>query len=284
MRGIKPFIDKYRTVILFTVLVITSSFSLGVSTGELVVKPAEVGFQIVSVFQRGLSGVESFFSNTIASFAELKRLRLAYNELKDRISDYENVQSDLDKLKLENSRLKAELGFTESISFSYVPAEVIAKDPTDYFNGIIINKGSLAGVEKGQTVIAFNEGMEGLVGRIIRTAPFSSQIMPITDKNSYVSSRLMTSRYQGLIRGLHNSEDLLAMDYVKKKARRDIQYGDLIVTSGLNSIFPKDIYIGKLTTINSREWETSLTLELETMVDFSKLEYVYILKKEGSDE
>ncbi len=247
-------------------------------------KPAEWGFSVLSVFQRGFSQIEGFFSNTLTSIAELKRLRAAYEELKNRISDYQNLQSDLEKLKLENSRLKNELGWMDTLKYSYIPAEVIARDPINPFQGIIINRGNVHGIEKGQTVVAFHEGKEGLVGRIVMVGPLSAQIMPITDHDSFIAARLLTSRYQGLVRGLRDDSEVLGLDYVKKRARRDIQYGDLIVTSGLNSIFPKDIYIGKLITINSKDWETSLTLELEPIVDFSKLEYVYILKSGGIDE
>ena len=284
MRGFKAFLKKYRTVTLFTVLVLFSSISLGISSRSLVFKPAEWGFSVVSVFQRGFAQVGRFLSETVSSISELKKLKSAYTELQLRMSDYENLQSDLKKIQEENDRLRAELSFKKDKNYSYIPAEVIAKDPVNLFDAIIINKGSSQGIVKDQTVVAFNNGHEGLVGRIMEVGPLSSKIMPIYDKESYVAGRLTTSRYEGLIRGLGVSDSLLGMDYVKKRARREIQFGDLVVTSGLKSIYPKDIYIGRLVSINSKDWETSLALELEPIIDFSRLEYVYILREESSEQ
>jgi rod shape-determining protein MreC len=199
------------------------------------------------------------------------------------MQDYENLRQDVEKVQAENARLRAELDFPKGREYRYIAAEVIAKDPVNLFEAIIINKGQGAGVEKDQTVVAFQDGVEGLVGRIVEVGPFSSKVMPIYDQDSYISARFMRSRYEGLVHGAGIRDDSLELEYVRKSARREIQYGDLIVTSGANSLYPKDIYIGKLTSVNSREWESSLIIELEPIIDFARLEYVHILQGE-SDE
>jgi len=284
MRGPSSFLKKHRSITLFLVLMIFSLASLGFSSRTLSFRPAEWGFAVVSVVQRGFSRVGEFFSGTVSSISELKKLKTAYGELQTRMSDYENLQSDLQKIREENMRLKGELSLLQDVTYSYIPAEVIAKDPVNLFDAIVINKGSVHGIMKNQAVVAFNNGSEGLVGRVIEVGPLSSKIMPLYDKNNFVAARMMTSRYEGLVHGLGGNDNLLGMDYVKKRARREIQYGDLVVTSGLNSFYPKNLYIGRLVTINSREWETSLTLELEPIIDFSRLEYVYVLDQEAAGE
>jgi len=73
------------------------------------------------------------------------------------------------------------------------------------------------------------------------------------------------------------------MSYVNKNGKERISYGDIVITSGMKSIFPKGIYIGRVRSISAREYETSLQLEIEPTVDFSRLEYVFILKQDKTE-
>ena len=67
------------------------------------------------------------------------------------------------------------------------------------------------------------------------------------------------------------------MTSIPKSARSALRVGDLVVTSGLSSIYPPDIYIGRVTSIGSKPWETSLSVDIEPVADFSRLEYVFVL-------
>ena len=284
MKGGNSFIKTHKTGFLFIVLLLLSVVLLSFSSGKQRFKPAEWGFQIISVIQQGFASVEGFISGTINSVSELRELQKAYDEIQERVKEYEGLEKDLRLLQSENQRLFQELGFSRTLNHSFIPAEVIAKDPVNYFSAIIINKGSRDGVEKNMPVVAFNKGLQGLVGRIIEVGPFSSKIQPIYDDLSFVAARLQSSRYEGLVKGGGGENLTLQMNYVKKRARREIQFGDYVVTSGLNSLFPREIYIGTLTAVGGKEWETSLELQIDPIIEFNRLEYVYILKGEALDE
>jgi len=284
MRSGNSFIKTHKAGSLFIVLLIISTVLLSVSSGKHRFKPAEMGFQVISVIQQGFASVEGFISGTINSISKLRQLQIAYDGIQERLKEYEGLEKDLRLLQSENLRLSQELGFSRMINHTFIPAEVIAKDPVNYFSAIIINKGSRDGVETNMPVVAFNRGLQGLVGRIIEVGPFSSKIQPIYDDLSFVAARLQTSRYEGLVKGGGGESLELQMNYVKKRARREIQFGDFVVTSGLNSLFPREIYIGTLTTVGGKEWETSLELKIDPIIEFNRLEYVYILKGEPLDE
>lgn len=283
MRNGNSFIKTHKAGALFIFLLLLSVILLSFSSGKQRFKPAEMGFQVISVIQHGFASVEGFISGTVNSISKLRQLQLAYDEIQERLKEYEGLEKDLRLLQSENQRLSQELGFTRMIDHTFIPAEVIAKDPVNYFDAIIINKGAHDGVERNMPVVAFNKGLQGLVGRIIEVGPFSSKIQPIYDDLSFVAARLQTSRYEGLVKGGGESLEL-QMNYVKKRARREIQFGDFVVTSGLNSLFPREIYIGTLTTVGGKEWETSLELKIDPVIEFNRLEYVYILKGEALDE
>ena len=278
MRDGISFFKKHQAGGVFLVLLVICLITLGVSTNQEWFHLSQWGFQTLSVVQRGFAAVETFFSDTVNSISQLGRLKEAYSEIKKQLEAYQPLAQDIRELELENQRLRRELDFSKRLNIPFIPAEVIAKDPVNPFNAIVINRGRYHDVEKDMPVVAFNRGFQGLVGRIVEVGPLSSKVKPLYDETSYVVARLQTSRHEGLVRGGGGESPILYMNYVKKQVRQAIQFGDMVVTSGLSSLYPRGIYIGTIQAINSKDWETSLELELYPIIEFSRLEYVYVLK------
>jgi rod shape-determining protein MreC len=131
-------------------------------------------------------------------------------------------------------------------------------------------------------VIAFQDGIQALVGKVVQSGQFESLVMPVYDVSSFVPARFASSRYDGLIEGQGNSEYPLLMRLISKRARDTIHFGDVIVTSGIgssgsSSIYPPGINIGRVSRILYKEYDTSMEVELESAVDFSRLEYVFVI-------
>lgn len=280
MSSFIKFIKKYKEINTLFILIIICIISISLSTNNNLLKPKEAGFTVFSIFQRGFNGIGNFVSDTINSINELSELKEAYDQLQDKISEFEEIEKNVVELRNENKYLREQLGFSKTSPHKNIPAEIIGKDPGNTFNSIIINKGRSSGIERNMPVIALQDGYHGLVGKIAEVGQFTSIIVPIYSESAYVSSRLQESRYEGLISGNGFSDSLLKMEYVKKIAREQIKYGDFVITSGMKSIYPKGIYIGRVTAIEGKEWDTSLLLEIEPIVDFTKLEYVFVLKRD----
>ena len=128
-------------------------------------------------------------------------------------------------------------------------------------------------------VIAFQGTNMALVGKILQVGKASSIIIPVYDYRCYVAAKLELSRHRGVVNGQGSEDSPLIMKYVKKSAKGDIGIGDKIVTSGLDdsSLFPKNIPIGFVSKIEVFDYETSLELSIEPIIDFSRLEYVFVL-------
>jgi rod shape-determining protein MreC len=141
----------------------------------------------------------------------------------------------------------------------------------------VLNKGARQGVAREMPVIAFQGGLQGLVGKVVLTGLTTSTVKPITDTSSYVAARLQSSRYDGLVSGGQLGTGRLVMRYVNKLATNEIQYGELVISSGLGGLFPQGIHIGRVREMQAKAYEASLTLEVEPIVDFSRLEYVFVL-------
>lgn len=274
---VREVVGRHRNGITLAVLVVVCLVSLGVSTDSLSVRPNEIGQSVFAVFQQGASAVGRFFSSTITSIRELAALRRDYDELLLQIREYETVTSDVEALRAENNRLREALGFQETIPYQSLPARVIAKEPGSFFSGFTINRGRTSGIERYMPVVANQDGVQGLVGRVEEVGLTSAVVMPIFDANSFVAARLERSRHEGLVGGDGGPDGRLTMRYVPKSARAQISVDDAVISSGMRSIYPEGIRIGTVSVIQGRPYETSLNLQLEPVVDFSRLEYVFVL-------
>ena len=181
------------------------------------------------------------------------------------------------ELRRENATLREQLGLSQALPLPRIAAGVIAKDHDNLFSTITINKGARHGVRIDMPVVAWQGDLEGLVGKVVAVGRGSSQVLPLYDPSCQVSARLDESRYEGLASGQGNDRATLVMRYVKKIAADRIEYGDLVVTAGLGGLYPAGINVGRVRDIRAETYETSLTLEVEPVIDFDRLEYVFVL-------
>ena len=274
------FLKRHKTGSTFSALLAVSIILMSITSPNVAVKPKEIGITLFSIFQIASSETGSFFRRTVTSIRELKKLQSEHEILQEKLIQYRIIERDLVELRQENEKLKVLLEFSDTIEYRHIPSAIIGKDPGNFFDSITINKGSVHGVRKDMTVIAYQDGFQGLVGKVVNVGAFSSIIMPIFDVNSFVAARLQGSRYEGLVNGSGLASGNIYLRHVIKRAREEISYGDIIITSGMGGVYPKGIYIGRVRAISAKEWEPSLELEVEPIVNFARLEYVFVLQGE----
>lgn len=258
-------------------LLFLSVFILLLSTKSLVGIPARISLSFISFFQKGFSSVGSFFSDTFTSIVELKDLQEKYNDLLKRTASLGTLERDYSEIKRENEELKTLLNFQENSSYRSISCKIIGKDPSNLNSSFVLNKGLKHGIRKNQAVIAYIDGIEGLIGRVIEVSNSASIVMPIFDASAYIAVRLARSRYEGLASGGGSDDDNLVVKYIKKRAKEEIQFGDLVITSGLQSLYPAGIIVGRVIKVRELEYLTSLEIEVEPAIDFSKIEYVFVI-------
>jgi len=284
MDGIKGFLSRHRNIITLIVLLTFSLTALATQSMYVSTATKRVGYSVLSSIQHGFARIGMFFGDAFSSIGELKEIRTEYEVLQEKLVEYRSMERKLIDMRRENEQLRELIGFSEQIEFTHIPARIIAKEPGSLFSGFTINKGLSEGVREDSAVIAYSEGFTCLVGKIMEISSHTAKVLPMTDHSSYVAARMMESRYEGLVNGKGTVSGLAEMEYVKKQAKDEIEFGDLVITSGLRSIYPENIYIGRVIEINAPEWETSLTLEIRPLVDFAKLEYVFVLIEENPAE
>lgn len=265
-------------------LILISSFLLAFSSGKFVLNFKQIGFSVLSTFEKGVHTVVDGVSNTVNAVSELRKLKKDYNELVIKLEHYEQMQRSNADITKENSRLKEQLDFSVSLEEKNIPAQIISRDLDNAFSYLTIDKGSVNGIKKNMPVIAYQNGNQGLVGKVIQVGTFTSQIMPIYNTNNIVSARIQNTRDLGLVNGLGSQDQPLLMQYIRKRVLEELSFGDIVVTSGENDNYMRDIPIGSISKITVLDYNSSLNIELTPIIDFSRLETVIVVnQKELND-
>src|SRR5574344_166089 len=272
------------TELVLIILVLFSGVTLGFTSGGFVINFGKVGFNVISSLQKGTHAVTSFFENTVTSIKETAELRKQYKLLVNKLKDYEYMQRNNTEIRKENERLKEQLDFAQTLTQKNYAAEIIARDPESQYSGITINKGSRNGIKKGMPVIAIQKGNVGIVGKIVTVGIGTSMIMPLYDVHCNISARIQSTRDIGIVRGNGSVDNLLSMIYIKKRVLDELNYGDIIVTSGENGNYMSDIPIGTITKLTAINYDSSLQIELTPIIDFSRLETVFVVDQTANNE
>ena len=271
-------------IFLLTLLLIISSVLLTFSGGRFIVDFKSVGFSVASGTENAVHSVSSFVTDAVSAVRELADLRSKYLALSEKLKDYELLQRSNADIRRENRELKELLGFADTITYKNIPAQITGFDPDNLYSGIIINRGAKHGVRKNMPVLAFQGSNVGLVGKIVQTGRDSSMIIPIYDYQCYVAASVQTTKHRGLVNGQGAADLPLIMQYVQKRAKDEIGIGDRILASGENNLFPKDSPIGVITGIKVHDYETYLELTVQPIIDFSRLDYVFVLDLSSAHE
>lgn len=261
---------------IFLILLFLSGLALAFSGGGFVINFQRVGFSVVTSLQKAVYSVCDGVTGVFTAVAELKSLKAENQELKEKLKNYEFLQRNNTEIRKENERLREQLQFATHIEQKNFPAQIIGRNPDNIYSGITINKGSRSGIKKGMSVIAVQNGTTGLVGKIVTVGLETSLVMPVYDSKCVVSSRIQNTRDIGLVSGSGNANSPLQMKYIKKRVLSELNFGDIVVTSGETDNYVADIPVGTITNIMVVEYDSSLNIEITPVVDFARLETVIV--------
>jgi len=265
----------------FIALALVSFSALFFASHSVMIDAKNLGLSMFSGVRLGIHTVSSTVGQTFLAIQELSTLRREYAELLARVTRYEQLERTAAEIRQENTRLRELLGFSQEMRYQHIPAQIIGRDPGNLFSAFVINKGTRAGVAVNMPVIAFHNGVQGLVGRVVNAGAFESFVLPIYDSSGFVSARFAESRHEGIAEGQGASEFPLVMRFIPRRARDEINIGDMVISSGMGGTFPAGINIGRVSRVNYKSHELSMEVELYTTIDFSRLEYVFVIKPAG---
>ena len=228
-----------------------------------------ISISVISPFQTAVSETIRFTTGIWDTYF-LAVLAVGENvQLKNELGKAIEVKTHNDELVLENIRLKKFVNFTGKVPNTYVAAQIIGRDPTPWFKTVLIDKGSNDNLVKGSPVLV----SEGIVGQIINVSNNYSKVLLIIDRNSAVDALVQNTRVRGIVKG--NSQNNCSFVYALRKD--DVKEGEMIVSSGLDQVFPKGLRIGRILKVTKIHSQLFQDIIIETSVNFDKIEEVLVL-------
>ncbi|EON80025.1 rod shape-determining protein MreC [Staphylococcus epidermidis] len=247
---------------------------IGLSIRSQTQSPAEqyVG-DSVSFGQRVISYPIQFVTGSIGDLFEKGSSKKDKNKIKQ-------LEAKNEELESENKKYKKELDIKDLSKYEPISTSVIARNPDQWMNTILIDKGSKAGIKNNMAVMT----TEGLVGRVTKVNQFSSQVDLISTHTRAgklsVNIHHGTKNIFGLIDRYDNkNEELIISDINNKDS---VKKGDKVVISGLADQLPSGLYIGEVTKVENDQYGLAKQVRVKTGADMTDLTHVYVAKRDVS--
>lgn len=170
----------------------------------------------------------------------------------------------------ENARLRRLLALHARLPLATVSGEVIGREAGGWVRSLTVNRGRGDGIAQQTPVIV----PDGLVGRVVQVHRGASVVQLLNDPASTVGAMVQRTRTGGLVEG-----DVGGSVRFKFMARDGAQVapGDLVVTSGLGTLFPKGLPVGRVVKVEDKGSALFHFAVLAPAVDFSRVEEVLLV-------
>ena len=253
--------------IFFLLLIFKGAINHGVELVSYVVFPIqkkiyEIGDYIKSTKEAIVSYQEILEENQVLKNEQIKYdILLSYNE----------------KILEENKRLQEILKIKEEKNLNLKVTKVNFRNPSNLYTRFYINLGKKDGVKKNMIVLSG----ETLIGKVGRVYENYSIVDMITSENFNVSA-LTESQMLGIVKGSDEEDGTLYFE--ANTFQNNIEIGEKIYTSGISEIYPKGLYIGKVSEIDEDNGELFRSIKVKNDIDVLNMMEVLILMPEDKKE
>ncbi len=196
------------------------------------------------------------------------------------------AQSELNRLRnieSENRKLRKALGFERVNPYSLIPAKVLSRNISGWWNTIRVEPGANKGIKVDCAVIS----PDGLIGKTYQINKSSSEILLLSDPTFRVAARLADYEVFGIVRGMGNSlngQPLVRMEFINKNI--NIRIGDEVTTSGFTQddhFFPAGVHIGYVEKVYKDESGLFQHAEIIPRATSGLLDFLFIASKKDKE-
>ncbi|EHJ02024.1 rod shape-determining protein MreC [Clostridium sp. DL-VIII] len=219
---------------------------------------------------------------TLDFFLNFSEVKAQNKELTDQNAELENELTSYANLKEENDRLRQVLNFEqERNNYNYIACNIKGYSGGNFLDGYIVDKGKKDNVQKGMIVI----GAEGLVGQVTSVDDSTCIIQSLLNENISVGVMVQrTNDVTGYIKGFKDKQNGNLAKVYDLPMDSDVKEGDVITTSGVGMLYPKDIRIGEVIRVEEDSVKVMKNAVVKPYVDFNKLQELFIVSPKDTKE
>ena len=222
-----------------------------------------VTFGSFSEVQRGTMALVDGVRNLWSGYIALQQVQRDNNALRQELQTLQVRLQEERAAAQRTDNLRQLLELRERAGLDTTAAEVIAAAASPEFRTVTIDKGTAAGLRTDMAVIS----PAGVVGRVILPSGRAAKVQLLIDRNAAAGAMIERTRVQGVVEGFGDGS--LRMEYVPGTS--DVKPGDLVVTSGIDGIYPKGFVIGTIEQVERGSGGYHL-ITVRPAVDFQRLE------------
>ncbi|WBW95866.1 rod shape-determining protein MreC [Oceanirhabdus sp. W0125-5] len=272
----KKKIQRYKNV--FIVLVLSLSFVLLISltSNREKVSFAEDGVAVpINGIQSVVFRLSSGISEGIETIGKFSKLKDENDELNEKIADLQIEINKLNVIKKDYEDLKKMLNYKDTHDeYEYIGCEITNISGNSYFEGFVINRGSLDGIEKRMVAISPN----GLVGQVTAVGTTWARIQTLANENIAVAGYIdETEEVNGIVKGYKDYDNKVLAKVEVPTLDSDLKKGDTVYTSGVGDVYPKGIKIGKIIEVYEDKSKVVKYGIIEPSVQINKIDKLYII-------
>lgn len=217
----------------------------------------------------------SLAASATASVEDLTASGQTLSELEASNATLAQMVVELEEYRQEALRLEALIGLHDAYGFTSVSAHVTGYSSDSYNRIITIDAGTASGVSTGQPVM----GATGVVGQVISTSVYSSQVRLINDAQSGVAVMLQSSRSEGILTG--SVDGVLYLEGVDETTT--ITEGEAVITTGLGGGYFRGLVVGTVSKVEQRQGDATRTIVVTPNASLDSISEVLVVLGMSSD-
>lgn len=269
----KPFKNKLAVTIVVLSVAFLGIIVLSIKGNSNIISSGVGG--VISPLQKIVYTVNEKVKGSFDFFINFSNVKKENEELTAKNAELENKLIEYERMKDEKTRLRELFDYSQTnANYDYLGCNIIGYSGGNISNGYIIDKGTKDGVEKDMVVIT----PAGLVGKVTKASSSFAIVQTILNENIAVAAMVeSTDETTGILQGITDSKNKNLTELSNIPIESAIKEGDKILTSGLGEMYPKEIRIGEVISVEVDNVGIMKRAVVKPYVDFNKLEELFVV-------
>lgn len=269
----KPFKNKLAVTIVVLSVAFLGIIIFSLKSNSSVISSG-VG-SVISPLQKIIYNANDKLKESFDFFINFSKVKQENEELAAKNAELENKLVEYNRMKDENTTLREMFDYSQANqNYNYLGCNIVGYSGGNISNGYVIDKGTNDGVKKDMIVIT----PQGLVGKVTKSESSYSIVQTILNENIAVASMVESTRETtGILQGATDNKNKNLTVLSNIPIDSEIKEGDVILTSGLGGMYPKEIRIGEVVSVEIDTVGIMKKAVVKPYVDFNKLEGLFVV-------